>query len=78
MLGINTFRASTRASSSLACRSLLQKLLQNPELDEAEARNELRWIKQSLAHGTPSDKLAALVERRASGEPLQYVLGEYR
>ena len=77
MLGTRVFKASTRAVSSTTRLGLLERLVQNPELTRDEAQDELRWMKQSLA-GTSGDKLAALVERRARGEPLQYILGESR
>lgn len=54
---------------------LLQRLVENKELDLEDAKNELRWIKQSLPTCDES-KLAQLVERRAKGEPLQYILGK--
>lgn len=75
MLGIKAVRASKRGYSSVTRQHLLRKLLRNPELDEAGAQDELRWIKQSLSPGTTAE-LTALVERRAGGEPLQYILGE--
>jgi hypothetical protein len=53
---------------------LLQRLAENKELDAEDAKNELRWMRQSLTNGD-GEKLAALVDRRAKGEPLQYILG---
>lgn len=47
----------------------------NPELDEADASQELSWIRDECGECT-SDQLLDLVYRRAAGEPLQYVLGE--
>ena len=54
---------------------LLQRLAENKELDAEDAKNELRWMRQSLPD-RDEEKLAFLVERRAKGEPLQYILGK--
>lgn len=54
---------------------LLQRLAENKELDAEDAKNELRWMRQSLSD-RDEEKLAFLVERRAKGEPLQYILGK--
>ena len=57
--------------------NLLQRLAENKELDAEDAKNELRWMRQSLPD-RDEEKLASLVERRANGEPLQYILGKSR
>jgi hypothetical protein len=54
---------------------LLQRLAENRELDAEDAKNELRWMRQSLTNGD-GGRLASLVDRRAKGEPLQYILGK--
>lgn len=61
-------------------RVLLDSLLKNPELDPQDARNELRWMRQSLSPSlslsSRDTELASMVKRRAAGEPLQYILGK--
>ncbi|KAK4688395.1 hypothetical protein P7C73_g1712, partial [Tremellales sp. Uapishka_1] len=87
-----------RCYSAVQTENLLKRLAQNAELDEKEARAELRWITQNvedrLSKGIPSvaarrtdflapealaeardESVQEAVERRAAGEPLQYVLG---
>ncbi|CAK9781245.1 S-adenosyl-L-methionine-dependent methyltransferase [Cutaneotrichosporon oleaginosum] len=57
----------------LRCSSpsaLLARLARNPELSAADAKAELRWMR--AAKGDLED----MVERRARGEPLQYILGD--
>ncbi|BEJ16141.1 hypothetical protein CspHIS471_0507460 [Cutaneotrichosporon sp. HIS471] len=53
--------------------SLLAKLARNTELSLADAKAELRWMRAAAAGETA---LEAMVERRAAGEPLQYILGD--
>ena len=46
-------------------------------LGRESARSELRWMMQALPDDAQRDtKLADMVSRRTSGEPLQYILGE--
>jgi release factor glutamine methyltransferase len=73
-----TQRQLSRASSTASSEGLLQRLRENRELDADDAQNELRWMKQSLSMYVDGKQLAPLVERRAKGEPLQYILGEDR
>ena len=70
-----TRRHLFRSSTATSTQKLLERLAANTELDADDAQNELRWMKQSLPD-LDETKLAALVERRANGEPLQYILGE--
>ncbi|KAL1406390.1 biotin holocarboxylase synthetase [Vanrija albida] len=62
-----------------ARQSLLEQLLRNPELDEQEAKNELRWMsedaRQRNVKQDADQVLEQMVRRRAAGEPLQYILG---
>lgn len=62
------------ASRTAYYLSLLER---NPELSEADARNELRWLRQASSGDFASgeDVLERFVQRRATGEPLQYILG---
>ncbi|BEI85300.1 hypothetical protein CcaverHIS002_0507010 [Cutaneotrichosporon cavernicola] len=53
--------------------SLLARLARNTELSPADAKAELRWMRAAAAGETA---LEAMVERRAAGEPLQYILGD--
>jgi release factor glutamine methyltransferase len=53
-------------------------------VDELEAllgsRREARWVAEEVAHlgaSERSDRARAMAERRAGGEPLQYVLGHW-
>ncbi|TXT12878.1 hypothetical protein VHUM_01279 [Vanrija humicola] len=67
-------RAATRALHTTcrrytARKGLLDQLLRNPELDEHEAKNELRWLLDAASAVTQ------MVKRRSAGEPLQYILG---
>ena len=66
--------------------ALIDVLLRNPELDTASAKQEIQWMADEI-YGScrtttgPSAQLhqgylEQLVQRRAAGEPLQYVLGE--
>ena len=66
--------------------ALIDVLLRNPELDTASAKQEIQWMADQI-YGScrtttePSAQLhqgylEQLVQRRAAGEPLQYVLGE--
>lgn len=57
-------------------QELVSILQRNPELDEADAVQELSWIREECKDCT-SDQLLGLVQRRAAGEPLQYVLGAH-
>jgi methylase of polypeptide subunit release factors len=61
-------------SHKSTAKSLVSRLQENKELDLEDARNELRWIRQSLPAGKEQE-LANLVDRRSRGEPLQYILG---
>ena len=49
-------------------------------LGRESARLELRWMMQALAAKPQGQReeeaLSAMVARRTSGEPLQYILGE--
>ena len=77
-------RLSVRWRSTSA--ALLDVLRRNKELSAEDAANELRWIRQAV-RDDPALKpsgverrddesvLLQLVQRRATGEPLQYVLG---
>ncbi|KAK8861596.1 hypothetical protein IAR55_002419 [Kwoniella newhampshirensis] len=86
--------STTSSSSNLTSTSTqpepnphLQVLLQNPELSENDATNELRWIvsevrshaAKEMARGRlppiEDERVGQLVRRRAEGEPLQYILG---
>lgn len=66
-------RQSARHISNATRTSYLKQLAHNPELDAEDARAELRWMMQA---NRPSE-LSTMVERRAKGEPLQYILGPY-
>ena len=77
-------RSSVRWRSTSA--ALLDVLRRNKEMSAEDAANELRWIRQAV-RDDPALKpsgverrddesvLLQLVQRRATGEPLQYVLG---
>ena len=68
---------------------LLQTMLRNNELDERDAKVELRWIRQEAEAGTMKTRgimtdeeqgrvqtiIADMAARRGNGEPLQYILG---
>lgn len=60
-------------------RALLDNLLKNSELDLQDAKNELRWMRQSLSPdlsmSSRDSELLFMINRRAAGEPLQYILG---
>lgn len=62
-------------ATGIDTKGLLHRLAENRELNAEDAKNELRWMRQSLRNGN-GEKLAALVNRRAKGEPLQYILGK--
>lgn len=71
-------RYSTPSASKTAY--LLSLLQNNPELSASDAENELRWIRQETAGRSSAERNSAvedLVQRRAKGEPLQYVLGMF-
>jgi hypothetical protein len=68
-------RYLSQARTALENEKLLASLKRNPEIDAEDAKNELRWMKQSLSDRNERT-LSLLVERRARGEPLQYILGE--
>ncbi|ODN76632.1 hypothetical protein L202_05279 [Cryptococcus amylolentus CBS 6039] len=65
----------------------LQTLLQNRELQQSDAENELRWItswvreeakgmmKKRKLPPVEDERIGGFVQRRAEGEPLQYILG---
>ncbi|GMK55696.1 hypothetical protein CspeluHIS016_0207520 [Cutaneotrichosporon spelunceum] len=53
--------------------SHLSRLARNTELSPADAKAELRWMRAAAPGETA---LEAMVERRAAGEPLQYILGD--
>jgi len=67
-------RQLSHARVALPTDKLLDTLRRNPEIDAFDAENELRWIQQSLPVRNEKT-LSFLVERRAKGEPLQYILG---
>ncbi|WVW80163.1 hypothetical protein I302_102140 [Kwoniella bestiolae CBS 10118] len=82
--------ASSSRNHSLSSSSQpdhVRTLLQNQELTEEDAINELRWITQEvreianrqMAKGrmpeVEEDSIAKIVERRGKGEPIQYILG---
>lgn len=73
-----TRRHLSQASTAIGTEKLLQRLQDNHELDDEDAKNELRWMKQSLTGDPDGSKLASLVDRRAQGEPLQYIFGRSR
>lgn len=63
-----------RCSPSPASQAtLMGRLARNPELSPAEAKAELRWMGDAARD---TNALKGMVERRANGEPLQYILGE--
>ncbi|WVR03799.1 hypothetical protein IAU60_000794 [Kwoniella sp. DSM 27419] len=84
-------RTTARPHSQLhhdhSSESLLAQLRTNPELDANDAQDELRWIREEVheessramrkGHLPPieDEEVARLVQRRAAGEPLQYILG---
>jgi hypothetical protein len=68
-------RTAIPTKELLPTEELLKTLKRNPEIDAEDAKNELRWMKQSLPDQSERT-LSLLVERRAKGEPLQYILGE--
>lgn len=60
--------------------SPLKRLLQNQELDHESATDELRWMQEAVAAKNISqeakeDLLQEMVQLRAGGKPLQYILG---
>ncbi|KAJ9125555.1 hypothetical protein QFC22_000517 [Naganishia vaughanmartiniae] len=68
-----------RKNSSLA--PPLERLLQNPELDRESAADELRWMHEAvtakdLSPKAREDLLQEMVQLRARGKPLQYILGD--
>lgn len=76
--------ALARLHSTCSSPSRLLALLQrNPELGAADARAELRWMRDTARRPIPGSSsghdaeaaLEAMVQRRARGEPLQYILG---
>jgi hypothetical protein len=69
-----TRRHLSQVRTGIDTEGLLQRLAANKELDAEDAKNELRWMRQSLPNGD-REELASLVERRAKGEPLQFILG---
>jgi hypothetical protein len=90
--GLRSLRYLHNGITKPSDRDLVKILLRNKELTSFDAGNELRWIRQAVtesrAHKAPGDGLglgaepaeetvARLVARRSSGEPLQYVLGEF-
>ncbi len=76
-----------RSYCNVESTDLLELLLRNFELSQTDAQNELRWIQQHVESTTlypiplhdPKDQTKQiarkLCERRAAGEPLQYILG---
>jgi methylase of polypeptide subunit release factors len=60
--------------------SLLRALLRNTELDSESAEDELRWMHQAvhekhLSQEVEGELLREMVQLRAGGMPLQYILG---
>ncbi|WRT65716.1 uncharacterized protein IL334_002664 [Kwoniella shivajii] len=87
-LSQTTHQASSSRFNHTASRSShISTLLLNPELTEEDASNELRWITQEvrdtssklMAKGklppVEDDRIQEMVERRSTGEPIQYILG---
>ncbi|KAJ9109208.1 hypothetical protein QFC21_000537 [Naganishia friedmannii] len=69
---------SIRKNSSFA---QLSHLLKNQELDHESAADELRWMHEAVAAKNLSQKgkedlLQEMVQLRANGKPLQYILGD--
>lgn len=77
MRAAGLLRRSLYSCRRYTTRSHLDILLRNPELDIADAQNELRWMNQSITNDATRDsELSAMVKRRSEGEPLQYILGK--
>lgn len=70
-----------RSLSSQQWRQSLSQL--SRVLNPDTASRELRWMLQSLEQHQSADQqrvvntLSSMVARRVSGEPLQYILGEF-
>lgn len=84
-------RHARRYSTTCSSSRLLALLQRNPELGVDDARTELRWMRDAVRQrprsgvgsspvsgsSDPEAALETMVQRRAAGEPLQYILGEY-
>ena len=76
---------SSRLPRSLTIRKKsdfapLDRLLQNSELDLETAADELRWMREAttekaLSQDAKEELLQEMIELRADGKPLQYILG---
>lgn len=73
----------SRLKSSSTPDGNLRQLLRNDELNEQEARNELRWIQDEVRisethrnEAEVAERVGEVVKARSDGVPLQYALGE--
>ena len=84
--------SAIRSISTAERDQLIRRLCDNPELDEHDAEVELGWLRQTIARteisarpGAPTaaagastalELLQRVVDRRAKGEPIQYIIGK--
>ena len=84
--------SAIRSISTAERDQLIRRLCDNPELDEHDAEVELGWLRQTIDStvisprpGAPTaaagaskalEQLQRVVDRRAKGEPIQYIIGE--
>lgn len=83
-LSLRQFTSSSGQDVRATCLALLKR---NSELSEEDARLEYGWIvshvREEFANGKNTtgsqiETVRDLCARRAAGEPLQYILGEWR
>ncbi|KAL7419583.1 hypothetical protein Q5752_005495 [Cryptotrichosporon argae] len=68
---LGTVQRGLRTATLPDRAALLERLQRNPELSASDAAHELRWLSEDCS----ASALRARVERRAAGEPIQYILG---